>query len=326
MATPQTYKVKKGDTLGGIAQRFGVGLDAISGYRSGNKDLIFPDEELTINAAPETDTRESDYRSTMAEEFDDDQSSSDISSYETDFETYKKERESAYETLRDISTTTFETEYEDRDLEKKRQRIESLDSDIASAKQARDDAINKVRNNPGLSASQMTGDIAKIRDAQNATINNLIGERNSVAGDYNSELDEIDAIVERAASDAQLAFAYWDGLVSETGDYITDYQTLLRDELADDQAQDNFEAQLAQQLQIAQMRDTGGGGTSDDWRLVYDDAGTPLYWFNSATREIDYNVGNPPEGGGGGIDPFAEAEEEVAADGDDIPWWQFWRR
>jgi murein DD-endopeptidase MepM/ murein hydrolase activator NlpD len=42
------YKVKKGDTLSGIAQKYGVNLNDISGYRSGNKDLIYPDELLTI--------------------------------------------------------------------------------------------------------------------------------------------------------------------------------------------------------------------------------------------------------------------------------------
>lgn len=44
------YKVKVGDTLGGIAKQFGVQTSAITGYRSGNANTIFPDEELTINS------------------------------------------------------------------------------------------------------------------------------------------------------------------------------------------------------------------------------------------------------------------------------------
>lgn len=45
----QTYTVQSGDTLSGIAAKFGVGTGQISGYRSGNPNLIHPGEVLTIN-------------------------------------------------------------------------------------------------------------------------------------------------------------------------------------------------------------------------------------------------------------------------------------
>ena len=44
----ETYKVQKGDTLGGIAEKYNVSLDDISGYRSGNVNLIYPNETLNI--------------------------------------------------------------------------------------------------------------------------------------------------------------------------------------------------------------------------------------------------------------------------------------
>ena len=44
----QTYEVKAGDNLSTIAQRYGVPISAISGYRSGNPNLIYPGEKLTI--------------------------------------------------------------------------------------------------------------------------------------------------------------------------------------------------------------------------------------------------------------------------------------
>ena len=44
----QTYRVQAGDTLSAIAQRYGVPVSAISGYRSGNPNLIYPGEMLTI--------------------------------------------------------------------------------------------------------------------------------------------------------------------------------------------------------------------------------------------------------------------------------------
>lgn len=42
------YTVQSGDTASGIAAKFGVSLSAISGYHSGNANLIYPGEVLTI--------------------------------------------------------------------------------------------------------------------------------------------------------------------------------------------------------------------------------------------------------------------------------------
>lgn len=45
----RTYTVQAGDTLSGIAAKLGVSTGAISGYRSGNPNLIYPGEVLKIN-------------------------------------------------------------------------------------------------------------------------------------------------------------------------------------------------------------------------------------------------------------------------------------
>lgn len=42
------YRVQSGDTVSGIAARFGVGIGAVSGFHSGNPNLIYPGEVLTI--------------------------------------------------------------------------------------------------------------------------------------------------------------------------------------------------------------------------------------------------------------------------------------
>ena len=44
----RTYTVQAGDTLSGIAAKLGVPTSAISGYRSGNPNLIYPGETLTV--------------------------------------------------------------------------------------------------------------------------------------------------------------------------------------------------------------------------------------------------------------------------------------
>ena len=48
-AAKRTYTVQSGDNLSAIAARFGVPVSAISGYRSGNPNVIYPGEILTIN-------------------------------------------------------------------------------------------------------------------------------------------------------------------------------------------------------------------------------------------------------------------------------------
>ena len=44
----RTHTVKQGETLSGIAQRYGVQLDDVTGYSSGNPDVIRAGENLTI--------------------------------------------------------------------------------------------------------------------------------------------------------------------------------------------------------------------------------------------------------------------------------------
>lgn len=45
---PENYTVAKGDTLSSIASRYGVKVSDITGYRSGNPNLIYPGEKLSI--------------------------------------------------------------------------------------------------------------------------------------------------------------------------------------------------------------------------------------------------------------------------------------
>lgn len=81
------YTVKSGDTLSSIANRFGVSVNDITGYSSGNPNLIYQGEVLTIGGgakAPATTTRtytvqSGDTLSSIASKFG--VSTSDISGY-----------------------------------------------------------------------------------------------------------------------------------------------------------------------------------------------------------------------------------------------------
>lgn len=48
----QTYSVQAGDSLSSIAQKYGTTASNITGYRSGNPNLIYPGENLTVTKGP----------------------------------------------------------------------------------------------------------------------------------------------------------------------------------------------------------------------------------------------------------------------------------
>lgn len=327
MAT--TYKVQKGDTLSSIAKKTGVGIDQISGYRSGNKDLIYEGEELALGGSPKSEA--SSYVSEVKDQLGDTGGSSskstsiyDSEKLKTDRDTYKSGLDSAYKKLKDVQQETFDTEYEKRGLDKKKEKMSELDSQIATERAKRDEAINKIRTNPGLSAAQMTGDIKKAADYQNSVINNLIQERNGVAGEYNAALDEIDGAVSRAASGAQAEYNYYSGLLGNTEGTLKEYQSSLVDQLRADTQADQFDRQLAQALEIATMKANDSGGSGSKLQLRSDpNTGDPLYWFDPDTGAITY-IDEGDEGGGnsGGGSSFDDIGTDEAADASSSkPWY-----
>lgn len=324
MAT--TYKVQKGDTLSKIAANAGVKLSDISGYRSGDANKIFEGETLTIGSAPKSEA--STYASTVKDELGDTSGSESSSSVydstklKTDKDTYKTKLDDAFKTYKTVQQDTFDEEYKARDLDKKKERLSEIDSTIATKRAERDAAINKVRTNPGLSAAQMTGDIKKAADYANSEINNLISERNGIAGEYNAALDEIDSAVARKAGAAKAEYDYYAGLLGNTETALGNYQSSLIEELKSETQADQFDRQLAQALEIAQMNAAKGGSSGTNLQLRSDPrTGDPLYWFDPDTGEITY-IDGADEGGGGGDDIFNDTADEPAASSSAAPWYQ----
>ena len=52
--TPTSYTVQAGDTLGAIAGKLGVPVSQLTGYRSGNPNLIYPGETILVKGADTT--------------------------------------------------------------------------------------------------------------------------------------------------------------------------------------------------------------------------------------------------------------------------------
>lgn len=229
----------------------------------------------------------------------------------TKIEDATKKRDSAFSELKDISTKTFNDEYEKRGLAEKKSKMATLDSEIAAEKAKRDEAIAKVRSNPGLSASQMTGDIKKLADYQNDVINTKIAERNAVAGEYNTELSEIDKLVSSTVKDKTLDYGYYDSVLKDLTGQVGDYTKAMREDLQNETQADQFDRQLAQALEIATMNANKKGGSGSNLQLRSDPrSGDPLYWFDPDTGEITY-INQPENSGGNSGSEYDEIENAV---------------
>jgi hypothetical protein len=315
MATQQ-YKVQKGDTLGALAKKLGVGVNDFSGYRSGDPNKIFEGE--TISYGPKADTGSSSYvdevksqlGDTGGEKTDTSKDPYGLASIRTKIDDTTTKRDSAFAELKDISTKTFNDEYSKRGLEEKKTKLASIDSEITAEKAKRDEAIAKVRSNPGLSAAQMTGDIKKLVDYQNDVINTKIAERNSVASEYNTGLAEIDKIVQNTVKDKTLDYGYYDSVLKDLTGQVSDYTKAYRDDLKDETQADQFDRQLSQALEIATMNANKKGSDSSNLQLKSDPrTGDPLYWFDPDTGEITYINADGGEDSGGGFDDLEKAVE-----------------
>lgn len=327
MAT-QEYKVQKGDTLGAIAKKYGVGLSDISGYKSGDPNKIYEGETVYLGSKPATDTGSSSYVDEVKSQLGSDTADTSkdpygLASIKTKIDDATTKRDSAFSELKDVSTKTFNDEYSKRGLEEKKTKMSALDGQIATEKQKRDDAIAKVRANPGLSAAQMTGDIKKLADYQNDVINNLITERNGVATEYNTGLSEIDKIVENTVKDKTLDYGYYDSVLKDLNSKVSDYTTAYREDLQNTTKNDQFDRQLAQALEIAQLNASKKGSNSSNLQLKSDPrTGDPLYWFDPETGEITYiNADQGGDTGGDSFDNLSKAVEQQQTQSSGKKWY-----
>lgn len=295
MAT-QTYTVKKGDTLSKIASDYGVGMDKITGYKSGNPDLIYEGETINIgDKAPQstgTPTYSETVKNALTSEDTKEKNPYDVYGVESlrkNLDTIKTNKDTAFKDLEGAQTKTWNDEYNASGLGEKKNKISTLDQEIADAKRERDEYVAKVRGNSGLSASQMTGDIRKALDYQNNLINNKISERNAVATEYNTGLSEIDKKTTRSLADKKLTYDKYNTEEASTTKKITEYLSALKGALAEQGKNDRYDKQLANALQIAQLRKSGGStaklkpmkdwsgaitGWYDDYGNIYDKDGT----------------------------------------------------
>jgi len=339
MASAQ-YVVEKGDTLGGIAKKLGVSTGSLQGFRSGNADLIYPGETLSVKSPTnsEATNRASTIRTELAGDrpatgagdgtpngrgqasLDGESTSGgfDVGTLKSNVEDARTKRDEAFKKLDGFRTSRYDELVGERALNERKDEIASLDDQIAEKKRIRDESVNKIRSNPGASAATLTGEVARASDKLNADINNLISQRNSVAGEYNTGLSEIERLVENEAKDIEASFGFFDNSVNEAEQMFQAYQQAIVDELTKEEERAYDEASdmrdFEQALQLAQMRGTGSG-SGTNYTILTDQFGRPTVAIdrNNPTQQIDVsgNEGSMPTGGGSNP-ALAQAQAQAA--------------
>ena len=155
-ATQQTYTVKSGDTLSSIAQKLGVRTSDITGYRSGNPNLIFPNEVLSVNKqvsspivsgttdetyTPETtlDTLKKNYGLSITPEV---YSSNPVKSIK--------------DLVKEVMEATGLPDYKSR--------IDAIDAEMKSIQKEQEDKIAEVNDNPWLSEGLRSKKVTQIQN------------------------------------------------------------------------------------------------------------------------------------------------------------------
>ena len=290
----KTYTVKSGDTLSGIAKNYGVNLSDISGYKSGDPNKIGVGEVLSIgggDTTPTTKTTADQYAGAVKDALGGTSTGSTGTKTTDDYlTTLTGKIDSARTTVNDaatklanLKTTTYDQAYKDAGLDTIKTKISDLDTTIANKKAERDAAVAKVKNNPGLSASLLTGTVAKLSDKANAEINDLISQRNGLAGDYNTGLTKVNQVVSNVVGDAETSYnAAVKALESLTGQ-AKDYQSNLVDTLKNAQTKNYQDQSLAIALMNAETAANKANTTGDSsWKLAISPlTGKPTYWYNS---------------------------------------------
>lgn len=349
MAT-QSYTVKSGDTLSGIAKNAGVGVNDVTGYKSGNPDLIMPGENLTIGSKADTtgstaaSNPATDYASTVKTALTKDSSTptstmtgvndSYLSGLRDSITSAQKTVSAAATSLAGLKTNAYNEAYASAGLGDIKTNIATTDQQIADAKAARDAAVSKVRANPGLSAALLTGTVSKLSDKANADINNLIATRNALAGQYNTGLTEVGSKVDAKTADALTAYnTAKDALSTYTGQ-AQNYQSALVDTLKNKQQQDYQNNSLAISLMNANTM-AKNASTRAGYNLARDSNGNPLYWIDpqgniqQLTAQDQTNAGTTGGNGYGNLDTGAAGAGNGTGNGatpgtpaDTTPWYQ----
>lgn len=195
----------------------------------------------------------------------------DMNALQTQISDTQKKLDTAQGALKNYYTTRYDQEYNTRGLGDIKSKIADLDSKIASEKGTRDESISKTRRNPYYSAATITGESSEIERLANSTINNYVDERNSLAGQYNTTLDEVTKKVAAETAEKEREVDELKYNLGNLTKQLSDYRETLRSELADDKDEEHWQMEFMLKLQDADQRAKdaakGGGSSTAGERL-----------------------------------------------------------
>ena len=245
---PITYEVKPGETLSGIAKKY-LGSAArwkeITGY-TGKPELLpigtvltipteTPTERVTeirnqlevgagATPTPEAPTTETGLGKFTGGEY-------DISKIQTDLAGASAEKKKAYDAMVGLQTSLYDQEYQKAGLADVKTKIAGVDTDITNRKAQRDQMLLDEMGKP-IPQWMITGRKKLEVEAATKDLNQLIDQRNSLASQYNTGLENVTRKVEYGIKDASTKYGYWESEESRLSDLSKTYQATLASELS----------------------------------------------------------------------------------------------
>jgi hypothetical protein len=176
--------------------------------------------------------------------------------------TVQKKLDKAQGKLKNYYTDRYEEEYKSQGLGDMKNKITDIDSKITSEKGTRDESISKTRQNPYYSAATITGESSEIERLANSKINNYVDERNSLAGSYNTTLDEVTKKVAAETAEKEREVDELKNSLAGLNKQMSDYQDLMKSELASQNDEQHWEMEFMLKLQDANQKAKGGSVSS----------------------------------------------------------------
>jgi hypothetical protein len=174
----------------------------------------------------------------------------------------EKKIDKAQGKLKNYYTDRYDEEYEKRGLGDIKEKITDIDSKISGEKGTRDESISKTRQNPYYSAATITGESSEIERLANSKINNYVDERNSLAGSYNSTLDEVTKKVATETAEKEREVDELKYSLANLTKQMSDYQDLIKSELARQDDEQRWEMEFMLKLQDANQRSKNSSGNT----------------------------------------------------------------
>lgn len=177
----------------------------------------------------------------------------DINSIQGQIKATQDKLQTAQGELSNLYSTRYDEEYGSQGLGDIKTRMAGLDQKIAQEKSTRDESMSKVRKNPYYSAANITGESGEIEKLSNSRINDYIDERNGVASQYNSAIDEITKKISGETTQKEREIEGLKYSLDSLNKQASDYKDTLQKELESKTNEEHWDMEFALKLQDAEQ-------------------------------------------------------------------------